>query len=126
MKNIGIIRCEKNEAKCPLTSCLKSLEASNQGFAPHRDEGCKLIGVFTCRCPGDNISDLAGILKAKGAEAIHFVTCAFSRKTPDGWILGDGFCPDLDRLVRQAADKTGLPCVKGSAHLPKNYEPEAF
>jgi len=32
MANIGIIRCEKNEDRCPLTNCLKSLRNTQEGF----------------------------------------------------------------------------------------------
>ncbi len=31
---------------------------------------------------------------------------------------------EVDRLVRQAADAAGIPCVKGTAHLPHGYVPE--
>ena len=122
MSKIGIIRCEKNETKCPLTSCFKALLSASEGFA-----GCavpEIAGVFTCRCPGENVADMARILKSKGAERVHFCTCLFSRKEKDGWALGDGFCEDVDRLVRQAADAAGIPCDKGTAHLPHGYVPE--
>ncbi|SKA73623.1 Predicted metal-binding protein [Paucidesulfovibrio gracilis DSM 16080] len=124
MTKIGIIRCEKNEHACPLTNCFKCLTGTKQGFAGYED--CELAGVFTCRCPGDNVAELARILKAKGAEAIHFPTCTFAHKRKDGWELGDGFCPDMQRLMEQAGQSTGLPCVKGTAHLPEGYTPEAL
>ena len=122
MSKIGIIRCEKNETKCPLTSCFKALSSAAEGFA-----GCEepeLAGVFTCRCPGDNVADMARILKSKGAERIHFCTCLFSHREKDGWAQGDGFCGDVDRLVIQAASAAEIPCVKGTAHLPHGYAPE--
>ena len=122
MSKIGIIRCEKNETKCPLTSCFKALISASEGFA-----GCEepeLAGVFTCRCPGDNVADMARILKSKGAERIHFCTCLFSHREKDGWAQGDGFCGDVDRLVIQAASAAEIPCVKGTAHLPHGYAPE--
>ncbi|MDD4731215.1 MAG: CGGC domain-containing protein [Desulfovibrio sp.] len=123
MTKIGIIRCEKNEHACPLTSCFKCLNSMEQGFAGY-DE-CELAGVFTCRCPGDNVPELARILKAKGAEAIHFPTCTFAHKRKDGWEMGRGLCPEMDALVQEANEKSGLPCVKGTAHLPKGYIPYA-
>lgn len=122
MTSIGIIRCEKNEIKCPLTSCIKSLEGSIQGFAGY-DE-CSLTGVFTCRCPGDDFSNMVRILKAKGAETVHVVTCAFSRKGDGEWFLGEGFCPKLDEIAQAAAKDANIPVVKGTAHLPAGYSPE--
>ena len=124
MSKIGFIRCEKNETKCPLTSCFKALSSAAEGFA-----GCEepeIVGVFTCRCPGENVADMAKILKSKGAERIHFCTCMFSHREKDGWTLGSGFCADVDQLVRLAADETGIPCIKGTAHLPNGYVPEVF
>lgn len=124
MSKVGLIRCEKNETKCPLTSCFKALSSAKKGFA-----GCEapeLAGVFTCRCPGDNVAEMAKILKSKGAERIHFSTCMFAHREKDGWNLGSGFCADVDRLVRLAAAETGIPCVKGTAHLPNGYVPEIF
>lgn len=124
MTKIGLIRCEKNEAQCPLTGCLTSLRTATQGFAGVRDP--KLVGVFTCRCPGDGAAALAKILKSKGAEVIHWCTCAFARKSEGQWVLGQGLCPDLDALLARVAREAGTPCVKGSAHLPGGYVPELF
>ncbi|NCD26122.1 MAG: CGGC domain-containing protein [Deltaproteobacteria bacterium] len=121
---IGLIRCEKNETKCPLTSCFKALSSKQEGFSGY--DSTELIGVFTCRCPGDNVTNLAKILKSKGAERVHMCTCMFAHKEKDGWALGQGFCPDVDRIVQQAAHEAGIPCVKGSAHLPAGYVPEVF
>lgn len=122
MTNIAIMRCEKNENRCPLTSGFKSLDKAEQGFRKY-DE-CSLTGVFTCRCPGDNAVDLAKIFKSKGAEAIHFVTCSFSKKKEDGWDNSEGgFCENLDTIAAKVHDATGLPCVLGTAHLPKGYSP---
>ena len=70
MTKVAIIRCEKNETRCPLTNCFKSMMEKREAFANY-DE-CMPAGIFTCRCPGDNALDLAKILKAKGAEAIHY------------------------------------------------------
>jgi predicted metal-binding protein len=75
MAKVAIIRCEKNAEKCPMTSCLACLIAAEEGFSGY--DSCTPVGVFTCRCPGDRTVELAGILKTKGAEAIHFCTCAF-------------------------------------------------
>ena len=123
MTKVAIIRCEKNEERCPLTSCFKCLAEKEEGFAGYGE--CMPVGVFTCRCPGDNAADLAKILKSKGAEVIHFCTCAFARKTDKGWSVADGgFCENLDKIIERANKETGLPCVKGTAHLPKGYTPE--
>lgn len=123
MKSVAIIRCEKNETRCPLTNCLKCLTGTKEGFAGY--DQAMPAGVFTCRCPGDNIADLAKILKSKGAEAIHFCTCTFANKTLDGWESGKGgFCDHMDQLMEAAYQATGLPVVKGTAHLPKGYTPE--
>ncbi|MCM0754593.1 CGGC domain-containing protein [Desulfovibrio aminophilus] len=122
MTKIGLIRCEKNESRCPLTGCLVSLAASANGFASVPDP--ELVGLFTCRCPGDNAVNAARILKSKGAEVIHWCTCAFARKADGEWLLGGGFCGDLDALMRRVAEEAGVRCVKGTAHLPKGYQPE--
>ncbi|MFZ5569674.1 MAG: CGGC domain-containing protein [Thermodesulfobacteriota bacterium] len=122
MTKVAIIRCEKNQDRCPLTSCLTSMLSAKEGFAEY--ESCSPAGVFTCRCPGDNAVNLAKILKSKGAEAIHFCTCAFARKTDTGWQNGDGFCDHLDDIMDRVHAETGLPCVKGTAHLPNGYQPE--
>ena len=123
MTNIGIIRCEKNENRCPLTGCFKALDTKQQGFEMYDD--CNIAGVFTCHCPGDNVAALAKIMKSKGVNAIHFVTCTFAKKTEDGWDNSDGgFCDHIQELAEKVHKETGLPCVLGSAHLPKGYEPQ--
>ncbi len=123
MTKVAIIRCEKNEERCPLTGCINCLMAGKEGFAEYQD--AVPAGVFTCRCPGDNVANLAKILKSKGAEAIHFCTCTFAAKTENGWKMENGgFCDHVDALMEQVHEATGLPCVKGSAHLPEGYVPE--
>ena len=125
MKRIALFRCRDNEEQCPLTSCLQSIEACRQGFASY--EQARLVGVFSLQDAAEETLALAEILKQKGAEAIHFVTCAFCHKDEHkAWHLGNGFVHDLDGLARQMADRTGIPCVKGSAHLPKDYQAEQF
>lgn len=125
MTNAAIIRCEKNEERCPLTNCFKCLREGKEGFAG--TDNYRLAGVFTCRCPGDNAVSLGKILKAKGADVIHFCTCTFARKTDDGWELGKGgFCDQLDNVIEAVHNETGLPCVKGTAHLPKGYTPQTW
>lgn len=122
MTKVAIIRCEKNEDKCPLTNCFKCLVEKKEGFSKY-DE-CMPVGVFTCRCPGDNAATLARILKSKGAGVIHFCTCAFAKKTDNGWDASNGgFCENLDEIMERVNKESGLPCVKGTAHLPKGYTP---
>jgi predicted metal-binding protein len=125
MTNIAIIRCEKNMEKCPLTSCFRCLNEKKEGFADYED--CTLTGVFTCKCPGDVAVDLSKILKAKGAEAIHFCTCTFAEKTDAGWSDKDGgFCENIDKILENIHKETGIPSVKGTAHLPKDYKIKAI
>ncbi len=124
MTQIALIRCEKNEDRCPLTACFKSMQETVQGFAAYDD--CTPAGVFTCRCPGDNAVQLGKILKSKGAEAIHFCTCTFAQKTDQGWETGNGFCDHLDQIMESVHQATGLPCVKGTAHLPGGYDVETI
>lgn len=124
MTKIGLIRCEKNENRCPLTGCLTSLKGCTQGFAGYN--AAEITGIFTCRCPGDDLVEKAKILKSKGAEAIHFCTCAFAHKVSQQWVMGDGFCDHLDQLVTQVASEADITCVKGSAHLPEAYQPEVY
>lgn len=122
MTKVAIIRCEKNEDRCPLTSCLNCLMETKEGFAGYAQ--ARPVGIFTCRCPGGNVANLAKILKSKGAKAIHFCTCTFASKGQGGWKMDQGgFCSDVDALMQQAHEATGLPCVKGSAHLPEGYVP---
>lgn len=123
MTKVAIIRCEKNENKCPLTSCFKTMMETKEGFA--RYEQCEPAGVFTCRCPGDNAVNHAKILKSKGAEVIHFCTCSLAKKTKSGWDQKNGgFCDHLKTIAQTVSRETGLPCVLGTAHLPAGYSPE--
>ena len=124
MSKIGLIRCEKNEARCPLTGCLTCLKNGTQGFAVH--DASELVGLFTCRCPGENAVDAAKILKSKGAEVIHFCTCSFAHKEEGKWVLGNGFCDSLDMLMDRVSKEADIMCVKGSAHLPEGYQPVVF
>ena len=125
MTKTALIRCEKNENRCPLTGCFKSMTGTKEGFAQY--ESCTPAGVFTCRCPGDNAVELAKIIKSKGAEVIHFCTCAFAKKGDSGWDSSDGgFCDNIDEIIERVHTATGLPCVKGSAHLPKGYNPQIW
>lgn len=124
MANIGIIRCEKNAQRCPLTNCIKSLRGTQQAFSGYA--AGELIGVFTCQCPGDNVANLGKILQSKGAEAIHMCTCTFASKGESGWLMGDGFCENIDDIMQRLADAVDVPCVKGTAHLPVDYAPQVF
>lgn len=121
MTHVGIIRCEKNMDRCPLTNCLHCLHEGREGFANY--DGCQLVGIFTCRCPGENAVELASILKSKGADAIHFCTCTFAKKVDGVWTVEeDGFCDHIDDIIVQVHRDANIQCVKGTAHLPKNYE----
>ncbi len=124
MTKIGLIRCEKNEDRCPLTGCLTSLKNCAQAFTCY-DEA-EITGIFTCRCPGDGLVDKVKILKSKGAQAIHFCTCAFSHKASNQWVMGEGFCDHLDELMAHVSNEADITCVKGSAHLPEAYQLEIF
>ncbi|SHK43828.1 Predicted metal-binding protein [Desulfatibacillum alkenivorans DSM 16219] len=120
MEKIGIIRCEKNETTCPLVGCIKPMSGKAQAYKDYEDP--QLMGVFTCRCPGDNVVELAGIMKKKGIEFIHFPTCLFSTKTEDGWASEPGgFCGKLPELMKAVHEATGLPVVAGTGHLPKGH-----
>ncbi|WDP85535.1 MAG: CGGC domain-containing protein [Desulfobacter sp.] len=125
MTKVAIIRCEKNENRCPLTGCFKTMVETTQGFSMY--DSCVPAGVFTCRCPGDNAVDNAKILKAKGAQAIHFCTCGFAKKTENGWDKSQGgFCDHLETIAEKVAKETGLPIVLGTAHLPEGYSPKVI
>jgi predicted metal-binding protein len=125
MSKIGLFRCADNELKCPLTSCLNSLHNREQGFAGYLET--ELVGVFTLQNDLEDNLKLAKIMAAKGAEAIHLVTCSFAhRGEGKTWHLGQGFIRDADNLAREIAKASGLPCVKGSAHLPADYEVETY
>lgn len=123
MTAVAIMRCEKNMDRCPLKSCLQSLLKQKQAFSEYTD--ISPAGVFTCRCPGDNVVEMAAILKSKGAEVIHFPTCTFATKTSQGWSLeGGGFCENVDKIMETVTREAGVPCVKGTAHLPEGYQPD--
>ncbi|WP_419655857.1 conserved uncharacterized protein, CGGC domain [Desulfosarcina variabilis str. Montpellier] len=124
MAAIGLIRCEKNENRCPLTGCLKSLENRVQGFSGH--EQTELVGVFTCHCPGDDLIDKAKILKSKGADTIHICTCTFASKNDGAWVQGGGFCEKVDELMQNVSNEAQITCIKGTAHLPEGYQPQTF
>jgi len=125
MTKIGIFRCKENEQKCPLTNCFLSLQEKKQGFAHY--EEVKLYGVFTLSDKLEDNINLAKIFKSKGVEVIHFVTCSFSSKDENSnWELGNGFFEDIDSMAQEIAENTGLACVKGTAHLPKDYVLETF
>lgn len=124
MTKIGLIRCEKNEKKCPLTGCITCLSERKQGFRDYEES--RLAGVFTCRGDLDDVEDMAKILKAKGAEVIHVPTCLFANKTEGKWVLaGGGLCDRLPDLADRVRDASGLPCLCGTAHLPEGYAPRA-
>ncbi|MDY6831898.1 MAG: CGGC domain-containing protein [Thermodesulfobacteriota bacterium] len=125
MTKIALIRCEKNMDRCPLTGCFTAMIETKEGFSMY--DQARPAGVFTCRCPGDNVVDLAKILASKGAEAIHFCTCTFAKKEESGWELATGgFCDHIDDLIKKVHQATGLACVKGSAHLPEGYTPQIW
>ena len=124
MTKVGIIRCEKNANRCPLTSGLKSVRDTGEGFSGYT--GAELVGVFTCSCPGDNAGSLGKILKSKGAQRIHFCTCAFAHKEEGKWIMSGGFCSDIDDILKNVSKEADISCVKGTAHLPEGYIPEVF
>lgn len=125
MTNVAIIRCEKNENRCPMTSCINALSETREGFSRYDD--ARLTGIFTCKCPGDNAISFAGILKSKGAQAIHFCTCTFARKTESGWdMTNGGFCDHIEDIMEKVHQETGLICVKGTAHLPAGYTPKVL
>ncbi|MFH2129948.1 MAG: CGGC domain-containing protein [bacterium] len=122
MAEIAIIRCEKNLEKCPLKSCLKSLVNKKEAFSQYSH--ASPAGIFVCRCPGDNVVELARKLKSKGAEVIHFTTCTFATKTLNGWCAEEGgFCERIDDIMKSVHKKADISCVKGTAHLPPGYVP---
>lgn len=124
MTAIGIIRCDRNADKCPLTGCLKSATHTAEAFSSYNS--AEVIGVFTCKCPGDNAVGFAKILQKKGAEAIHVCTCTFSHKEVDAWVEGQGLCVQIDDVIKRMAREISIPCVKGTAHLPHTYKPETI
>ncbi|RJP69356.1 MAG: CGGC domain-containing protein [Candidatus Abyssobacteria bacterium SURF_17] len=124
MANIGIIRCEKNEERCPLTSCLKSMKETTEGFSSYQN--AELVGVFTCRCPGNSLVNMAKILKSKGADTLHFCTCTFAHREDGKWVAGGGYCDHVDALLQRLSKEADIPCAKGTAHLPEGYKVEVF
>ena len=124
MTGIAILRSEGNAKTCPLTSCFKCLAECQEGYAEYSQ--ARLVGVFSLQSDPEEMVRLAKILKAKGAEAIHVVTCAFAHKSEGNWVLGNGLEGDLEALMKRVVAETGLPCIMGTAHLPKGYAPKRF
>ncbi len=125
MTRVGIIRCEKNQDRCPLTNCLLCLVEGREGFEMHA--AAVPAGIFTCRCPGDVAVDQAKILKARGVEVIHLCTCTFANKNEGDWRLSHGgFCDHIDTLIETIHQEAEITCVKGTAHLPAGYTPRQW
>jgi len=116
MAKIALIRCDKYEIQCPMTGCLQSLKSCTDGFSTHMET--ELMGVFTCQCPGDNVVEMANILKSKGAEVIYFCTCTFAFKDGAKWILDNAFCDQVNLLLHHITFDAGIDCIKRTAHLP--------
>ena len=71
--------------------------------------------------PGSLRADARG---TKGADVIHLCTCSFAKKTENGWDNSQGgFCDHIEKIAQDIAQAAGLPCVLGTAHLPKDYIP---
>lgn len=111
---------------CALTSCFRSIEHREQGFAGY-DE-IELVGILPCRCPGDvAVARSRALAERKGAEVIHFTTCAFADKMGHGVYEikeESGFCDNLDDIMKEVCEKVGVRTVKGTAHLPAGYKVE--
>lgn len=122
MTSIGMLRSAHNERQCPLTNCFKCLAAGVQGFTGQGDAAP--AGVFTLQAEDDDNVTLAKVFKAKGADAVHIVTCAFARKEKDGWVLEEDRLAAMQALAGRIAAEAGLPCVLGTAHLPSGFTPE--
>ncbi len=121
MTRIGMLRSRHNERQCPLTNCFKSLDEGVQGFSD--DGGAVPAGVFTLAESDDETVQLAKILKSKGADAVHIVTCAFARKADAGWVVEAERLTAMEALAGRIASEAKLPCVLGTAHLPEGYAP---
>ena len=107
--------------KCPQASCFAAMTGKKEGFKIYQDD-CIPAGVFVCHCPGEDTVEKANILKNKGAEVIHFCTCTFATKGDGGWSMENGgFCENVDEIIERVHRETGVPCVKGTAHLPEDY-----
>ncbi len=124
MAKIGLIRCERNATRCPLTGCLTCIQETRQGFLGY--DRAELIGIFTCACPGEHLSGYAKILEKKGADAIHLSTCTFAHKAEGRWVMGNGLCAQPEKVMKKLAAAVSIPCIMGSAHLPDDYCPEVF
>ncbi len=127
MTKVGIIRCEKNMDRCPMTSCFRCLNEKIEGFSDYDD--ATLVGVFSCHCEGEGkiAVDLSKILKSKGVDVIHFCTCTFAKKKDKRWVMDEGgFCDKIDQIMEDVHQKTGIKLVKGTAHLPEGYTPQVW
>lgn len=57
----------------------------------------------------------------------HLCTCSFAKKTEKGWDNSQGgFCGHIEKIAQDIARAAELPCVLGTAHLPKGYTPVTF
>jgi len=104
MKKAGIIRCQKTEAMCPATLCLK---VAREGKGLFKDVGpVELVGFLSCGgCSGKEI--LSRVLKMieRGAEVIALSSCIVGNK-PGGKYYPCPFLPQIkEMLEREVGDK---------------------
>ncbi|MEE8402564.1 MAG: CGGC domain-containing protein [Candidatus Hydrothermarchaeaceae archaeon] len=111
-----------------MSSCFRSMKNREQAFTGYDD--VELVGMLPCRCPGDvAVGRARKLVERKGAEVIHFVTCAFADKISHGIYEikeGSGYCDNLDAIMKKVCEKVGVKVVKGTVHLPAEYEVEVL
>ena len=82
----------------------------------------------TCkRLIGDSLSTEIRDNVKEYFKNINGKTLLYIDALKDGeWIEGKGFCEHIDEILQRISKETGIPCVKGTAHLPKGYVPQVY
>lgn len=103
--NLGIIRCQQTEHRCPGTKCLQGAQHHQYAFTAYEEEPINLVGFVTCGgCPGKNVDARAAELIKRGADSIALASC-ISRGNPI-----DFPCPHrtrIEALVKRQLGENG-------------------
>lgn len=97
---VGIIRCQQTEDLCPGTTDFVTVAQNKGAFA---DMGpCEIVGFVSCGgCPGKRAVSRAGMLVARGAEAVALASC-ITKGNPIGFP-----CPHREMMLQAIRAKLG-------------------
>ncbi|MHB1652017.1 MAG: CGGC domain-containing protein [Desulfitobacteriaceae bacterium] len=107
LRKIGILRCQKLEAICPMADCLHSYFTEKDAFATHSrniGENLQLVGVSTCGgCVGNKDAEKASTIidhmVQHGVETLFLSSCLIRHEFfPPG--LGEQPLDEVENSVR--------------------------